>query len=311
MHQGRCCTRWPRPPPTWWRWPGRPPPGPEPPDCTSPSCTDRRGCCGLLVQDEAAGSMPPATDPLGLGARSWDELAAITSVVRGAAHRCRARPWVGHVAAELDFPSMAVLPSRPVETSPLTAREGQVLSLLAAGLTDQPGRRSPSARRHPAEPHSADGTGARSHAVATGQTPHGTTITVDQHESPPSHRRQGRRSGVPNARRGPPTTPSASFARWVSRSRPVVAGDAVDTVVARDQVDAVDRVAPATADLLDDVVDDLALLDGRGRRPGRSARTPRPGDARVTSKRVRLPHCRQRQRVRLARRRGCIAMAAA
>ena len=80
--------------------------------------------------------MPPATDPLGLGARSWDELAAITAGVRGAAIGVEHVPGWGTLL-RADFPSTTALPARPVEASPLTARERQVLSLLAAGLTDR------------------------------------------------------------------------------------------------------------------------------------------------------------------------------
>ena len=90
-------------------------PRPSPPDCTSPSCTGREGL-RLLVQDEAAGSMPPATDPLGLGTRTWDELAAITAGVRGGGDRRRARPRLGDVAACGLSRASAAQPTRPVET---------------------------------------------------------------------------------------------------------------------------------------------------------------------------------------------------
>jgi len=92
----------------------------------------------LLVQDEAAESLPSSHDPLGLGTSTWNELLAVVGGGLGG------QVGVEHVAGWgtllcADFPTRI---SRPAAVpaavpSPLTRREHEVLGLLAGGLTDR------------------------------------------------------------------------------------------------------------------------------------------------------------------------------
>lgn len=91
----------------------------------------------LLVQDEAAESLPASHDPLGLGTSTWNELLA---AVGG---RLGGHVGVEHVAGwgtllRADFPFRPNTAAAHADIpSPLTRRERQVLGLLADGLTDR------------------------------------------------------------------------------------------------------------------------------------------------------------------------------
>jgi DNA-binding CsgD family transcriptional regulator len=91
----------------------------------------------LLVQDEATEAVAPSIDPLGLGTRTWNELLAVTGGGLGGV------VGVEHVAGwgtllRADFPTVPPVPPVPTATpSPLTRREGEVLRLLADGLSDR------------------------------------------------------------------------------------------------------------------------------------------------------------------------------
>ncbi|WP_369051814.1 LuxR C-terminal-related transcriptional regulator [Kineococcus terrestris] len=94
----------------------------------------------LLVQDEPAGAGTAAAggpDPLGLGARTWEEL---LRAAPGAVAVERVAGWGTLVRADVPAPAAgrdrAAAPAeRP--PSPLTPREHDVLDLLARGLTDR------------------------------------------------------------------------------------------------------------------------------------------------------------------------------
>ena len=90
----------------------------------------------LLVQDEAAQPVASAADPLGLGTRTWAELAAAAAAVQGAAIGVEHVPGWGTLL-RADFPDLARRRTAVAEVSPLTPRESQVLALLAAGRTDR------------------------------------------------------------------------------------------------------------------------------------------------------------------------------
>lgn len=91
----------------------------------------------LLVQDEAAQSLPSAHDPLGLGTSTWNELLAVVGGGLGG------QVGVEHVAGWgtllcADFPARSPAGSASgAVPSPLTRRECEVLGLLADGLTDR------------------------------------------------------------------------------------------------------------------------------------------------------------------------------
>lgn len=84
----------------------------------------------LLVRDDAADAVPAASDPLGLGTRTWNELLAVTAGGMGG------QIGVEHVAGRGTFLT-ADFPDRAPTPSPLTRREHEVLGLLADGLTDR------------------------------------------------------------------------------------------------------------------------------------------------------------------------------
>jgi DNA-binding CsgD family transcriptional regulator len=93
----------------------------------------------LLVQDETTEAPSPSADPLGLGARTWDEL---VSIAGGAVDVERVPGWGTLVRADLPYesprgPEPAPAPSTPSEPSPLTRRESQVLAMMASGLSNR------------------------------------------------------------------------------------------------------------------------------------------------------------------------------
>lgn len=90
----------------------------------------------LLVYDDTLPVSPTSQDPLGLGTSSWSEL---LTVVRG---RLGGQVRVEHIAGwgtllSTDFPNGPISEAVTRTLSPLTRREGQVLELLASGLTDR------------------------------------------------------------------------------------------------------------------------------------------------------------------------------
>jgi len=89
----------------------------------------------LLVQDESAEPVAGSADPLGLGTTTWDDLVAVTGTGAGGAVDVEHVPgWGTFVRADFPDPD----PDRtPPESSPLTAREREVLRLLADGLSDR------------------------------------------------------------------------------------------------------------------------------------------------------------------------------
>ncbi len=114
----------------------------------------------LLVQDESP-DLPAGADPLGTGARSWHELVARAG---GGMAVERVPGWGTLVRA--DFPYAPP----PGEPSPLTAREREVLALLARGLTDREVARALGISRKTVEKHVGaalrkTGAGSRTAAV--------------------------------------------------------------------------------------------------------------------------------------------------
>lgn len=91
----------------------------------------------LLVQDESGRPAGHADDPLGLGARTWHDLVA------RAGERAAVEVAVEHVAGWGTLVRAAFPTDTPPDgdahlpPSPLTAREREVLGLLAAGLSDR------------------------------------------------------------------------------------------------------------------------------------------------------------------------------
>jgi DNA-binding CsgD family transcriptional regulator len=93
----------------------------------------------LLVQDGTTEGPSLSADPLGLGARTWDEL---VSIAGGAVDVERVPGWGTLLRADLPYeparePQPAPRPAPPTEPSPLTRRETQVLAMMASGLSNR------------------------------------------------------------------------------------------------------------------------------------------------------------------------------
>ncbi|WP_199514136.1 LuxR C-terminal-related transcriptional regulator [Nucisporomicrobium flavum] len=92
----------------------------------------------LLVQDDSApaGHTGPDPDPLGLGTTSWSQLLAAAG---GAVTVDRVPGWGTVVRADVPYATGRPATAAPVTSlpSPLSAREKEVLTLLAQGRTDR------------------------------------------------------------------------------------------------------------------------------------------------------------------------------
>ena len=90
----------------------------------------------LLIQDETVEAVVAAADPLGLGTRTWNELLAVTGGRLGGQVGVEHVPGWGTLL-RAEFPEIAGPAAPADEPSPLTRREGEVLRLLADGLSDR------------------------------------------------------------------------------------------------------------------------------------------------------------------------------